>query len=113
MHDAWAGLRGWRVGTFGWRRNQRLYELMSEAHDLVRTHVAADHALGQSRLKRLIHDAAIILEVCCAARHERVERDILRHAAATRLEHAGDRVASRRGQEFHFPNALTAIAAVP
>jgi hypothetical protein len=58
MHDARTRPRGWRIGAFGWRRYQRLDQLVSEADDLVGAHVAADHPLGKARLKRLIDDAS-------------------------------------------------------
>src|SRR6202030_4574405 len=51
MHDTRTRLRVRGVRTFGRRRDQRLDKLMSEADDLVATHVAADHTVRQARLK--------------------------------------------------------------
>ena len=61
VHDAWTRLCGRRVRAFGRRRDQRLDELVAKADNLVGAHVAADHAVGQARLKRLIDDAAVRL----------------------------------------------------
>ena len=114
VHDARARLRRRRVRTFGRRRNQRLDELVAEADDLVDAHVAADHAVGQARLKRLIDDAAVGGEIRLAARHEIAASGIVfGHAAPARLQHANDaRRAGRLGRQLDLPDALTAIAAV-
>src|SRR5262249_5232046 len=106
MHDARAGLQG-AFRTL----NQRLYELMAEARDSVATHVAADHAVGQSRLKRLIDHAAIVPEIVGAARHERVQRDVFRHTAAPRFQHP--RTFRRFGEQLDLPHPLAAITPVP
>src|ERR1700732_423239 len=42
MHDARTGLRGWGIRAFRWRRDQRLDELVSKAHNLVGAHVTTD-----------------------------------------------------------------------
>ena len=70
VHDPRPGLCGRRVRAFGWRRDQRLDVLVSEADDLIGPHVAADHPVRQARLKRLIDDAAAPCEIGLAARHE-------------------------------------------
>ena len=67
VHDAWPRLRRWRIRPFGRRRDQRLDELVPEADDLIGAHVAADHAVRQARLKRLIDDAAVGREIAFAA----------------------------------------------
>jgi len=59
VHDTRTGLRGRGVRAFGRRRDQRLDELVSEADDLVGTHIAADQPVGQARLKWLIDDASV------------------------------------------------------
>jgi len=41
--------------------------LVPETDNFVRAHVAADHAVGQARLERLIHDTAFSGEICLAA----------------------------------------------
>ena len=59
MHNTRARLCGFRVRAFGRWRNQRLDELVPKTNDLVAAHIAADHALGQPRLERLIDDVAV------------------------------------------------------
>jgi hypothetical protein len=55
---------------------------MSEADDLVRTHVAADHAVRQARLERLIDDASAPVEIGLEAGHEIPKRQVLGDASA-------------------------------
>jgi len=76
---------------------QRLDELVSEADDLIGPHVAADHAVGQARLKRLINDASARGEIWFAARHELLKRQILRDAPPLRMQdaHSLHRVGAR------------------
>src|ERR1700719_3435488 len=59
MHDTRTRLCVWGAWASGRRRDQRLDKLVSEANNLVATHVAADHAVRQARLKRLIHDTSV------------------------------------------------------
>ena len=90
------------------RRQQRGDELVPEAHDLVRAHVAADHPVGEPRLERLVDDAPAVFEIPSAAHQKIIEHDSAWLAAATRLQHRHG-AAGRAG--FDLPNALTAIAA--
>src|SRR5215469_6246500 len=53
---------------------QRLDQLVTKADNLVDTHVAADHALGQTRLKRLVDDQPAIGEISLTAGDELAER---------------------------------------
>src|ERR1700722_2662443 len=112
MHDPRAWLCRLRVWTFRWRRDQRLDKLVSEADNLVRAHVATDHAVGQSWLEGLIDNASFIGEIRFALFHELAERHILGHAAAARVKYPNNRgVVGGCGHQFNLPHALTAIAA--
>ena len=92
---------------------QRLDELVSEADDLIGPHVAADHAVGQARLKRLIDDASVGGKIGRAARHELRKRHFLGHASPLRMQNAHyTRPARRLGNKFDLPNSLAAIAPV-
>src|SRR6202011_5783351 len=113
VHDARTRQRRWGVRAFRRRRDQRLDELVSEADDLVGTHVAADHAIRQARLKRLIHDTSVAREIGLAACHELPKRHFFEHAPAARLQNAHDaRLAGWSRNQFDLPNALAAITAV-
>src|SRR5207245_7365522 len=113
MHDARAWLRRFRVWTFGGRRYQRLDELMSEADDLVRAHIATDHAIRQPGPEWLIDDATFVREIRFAPVHEIAERHILGHAAAGRMQHPnGCRALRRFGRELDFPHPRAAVASV-
>ena len=90
MHNARARLCGFRVRAFGWRRNQRLDELVPKTNDLFAAHIAADHALGQPQLERLIDDAAVGSEIDLAKSHEVVERHIFGHAAPACVQNANN-----------------------
>ena len=70
--------------------NQRLDELVAKTDDLFAAHVAADHAVGQPRLERLIDDAAFGCEIDLATSHEVVERHIFGHAAPARVQNANN-----------------------
>jgi transcriptional regulator with XRE-family HTH domain len=77
MQVDWAALApcmmrgpGCAAGALGRRRNECLDQLVSKANDLVGAHIAADHALRQARLKRLIDDAPARREIRLAPRHE-------------------------------------------
>ena len=86
---------------------------MSETDHLVDAQVAPDHAFGQARLERLIDDAAGGREIGFAVRHKVFEGQLLRHAAALRVQHAdAPRFSWRFVDQFDFPNALTPISAV-
>src|SRR6516164_3488269 len=74
VHDAWARLRGWRIWSLRGRWDQRLDELVSEADDLIRPHVAPNHAVVQARLKRLINNAPAPGEIGLAALDEFLKR---------------------------------------
>src|SRR5439155_6996916 len=110
VHDARPGLRGRGIRAFGRRRYQRLDELVAKADDLVRAHVATDHAVGQARLKRLIDDAAVRREIGLAARHKAGKRHVLGKAAPTRMQDAYGTGAI--GDQFDLPDTLPAIAPV-
>src|SRR3984893_17463453 len=113
MHDARTRLRGRGVRAFGRRRDQRLDELVSEANNLVDTHVAADHAVRQARLKRLDHDASVGCKIRLAPCHELLKWHFFDHAPPTRMQDAHDALlAGRLGNQFDLPNALAVIAAV-
>jgi hypothetical protein len=113
VHDARARLCGFRVRTFGRRRDQSPDRLLPEADHLVRAHVAADHAVRQPDLKRLIHDATIVRQIRFAPAHEIAERHLLRDAASGRVQHPHDcAVPPRFGYELDFPHALATVAAV-
>jgi hypothetical protein len=86
VHNARAGLRGWRVPPLSGRRDQRLDKLVSEANDLIGPHVAPDHSVGQARLKRLIDDAPAPGEIGLAKCHEFLKRQILRDATPLRMQ---------------------------
>src|SRR5439155_6389614 len=76
-------------------------------------HVATDHPLGQTRLKRLVDDAAAGAEICLATRHEGAERQFFRHATPRRLQHPHEaRLPGCRGYSLDFPHALAPIASV-
>src|ERR1700720_2567819 len=77
MHDTWTRLRCQGGRAFG--RDQRLDELVTEANNLVDTHVATDHAVRQARLKRLIHDTSVG-EIVLAACHELPKGHFFEHA---------------------------------
>ena len=99
--------------ALGRRRHQRLDQLMAKADDLVGAHIAADHALGEARLKRLIDDRAIGREIGLATGHERGELHFPERAPAPRLQHAHVIVRARRVRhELDLPHSLAAIAAV-
>src|ERR1700722_10236158 len=113
MHDARAWLRRFRLGTFGRRRDQSLYELAPEADDLVSAHVAADHAVGQPGLERLIDDAALVGEIRFAQSHEIAERHLPRDAASRRVQYPNDcAVLCRLGCDLDFPHSLATVTAV-
>src|SRR5208282_1215532 len=113
MHDTRTGLRAWGIRAFGRRRYQRLDELVPEANHLVDTHVATDHAFGQARLKRLVHEASVGGEIGPAAYHELRKRHFFGLAPALCMQHAHDtRVTSQLGNQFYPPNSLPAIAPV-
>ena len=77
MQDARTRLGGFRIWAFREGRDQRLAQLVSEADDLIGTHVTADHALRQSILEWLIDDASVGGEVFLAATHEVSEQHVL------------------------------------
>src|SRR5258708_25285988 len=86
---------------------------MPETDNLVCAHIAADHAVRQPRLKRLVNDAPLGGEIALASVHEFAEGQNLRHAAAACVQYPNDRVLARRwGHELDFPHALAAVAAV-
>src|SRR5271167_1739565 len=86
---------------------------MSEADDLVRAHVATDHAVGQPGLERLIDDAAIVREIRFAPAHEFIERHIPRDAASERVQHPNDcAVLPGPGSELDLPPPPATMAAV-
>src|SRR5450631_4642904 len=109
MHDARARLCRFRVRTFGRRRDQSLDELVPEADDLLRAHVAADHAVWQPDLERLI-DEATVCEIRFAQSHEIAEAHIPGDAAAGRVQHP-DGCAVLPG-EFDLPHSLATVVAV-
>src|SRR6516165_880957 len=107
------GLCGRGVRALGRRWYQRLYELVPEAHHLVGTHVATDHAFAQARLKRLVHDASIGGEIGLAACHELRKWHFFRHAPSLCMQHAYDTcVTGQLGSQFDLPNALPTITPV-
>ena len=113
MHDARTRSPGLRVRALGRRRNQRLHQLVPESDNLVGAHVAADHAVGQPRLERLIDDAAVGREIGLAAAHEIAERHVFGDTASRRLQHAHQRALGCGWRsEFDLPDALPAVAAV-
>ena len=92
---------------------QRLDELVSEANDLISSHVASYHSIGQTRLKRLIDDAPAPGEIGLAACHEFQKRQILRDATPLGMQDAhGVRRAGSRRHLLDLPNSLATIAAV-
>jgi hypothetical protein len=95
-------LRRFRIRPFGRRRNERLDELMAEADDLIRAHVAADHAIRQTRLKWLIDDAATGREIGFATRHE----------VPLRMQHLHALRDLRSADQLDLPDTLATIAAV-
>ncbi|MHC2589447.1 hypothetical protein ACVIG9_003503 [Bradyrhizobium ottawaense] len=110
MHDARPRLRLGRVGAFRRRRDQGLDHLVPKARDPRAAHVAADHPVGQARLKRLVDDAAAPSEIRLAARHQLVEPDVLGPAPALGMEYTNRLVRVRK--RFDLPDALAAIAAI-
>jgi len=113
MHDPRARLCRFRVRTFRRRWDQRLDKLMSEADDLVRAHVATDHAVGQPGLEWLIDDTALVREIGFAPVHEIAELHMLGHAATGRMQHLNGFAASRGfGCELDLPHAFAAVASV-
>ena len=86
---------------------------MSEADDPIDANVAADHALGQERQKRLIDDASTETEIRFAPRHEIFERQRIWPAAAARMQN-GNTAGFGGGStnEFELPNPLPGVAAV-
>src|SRR6516164_5605168 len=109
MHDARTRLGGFRIGAFRRRRDQRLDQLMSEADDLVGTHVTADHTLRQSSLEWLIDDAAVGGEVFLAAAHEVGEQHALGQGAAAGMKNADQhQLVFGTGYELDLPYALAA-----
>ena len=86
VHDPRTWLRRLGIRPFGRWRDQCLDELVAKAHDLVGAHIAADHAVRQARLERLIHDAAIGREIRFASGHELRQRAAL--PARFRVAHA-------------------------
>jgi hypothetical protein len=86
---------------------------MPESDDLVRAHIATDHAIRQPGLKWLIDDATFVREIRFAPVHEIAERHILGHAAAGRMQHPnGCRAPRWFGCEFDLPHSLAAVASV-
>ena len=86
---------------------------MPKADDFIDTHIAADHALGQPRLKWLIDDAAARHEVRLAARHEINERHLFGHAPPERMQYANAcPFAGRFENLLDLPDPLTAVAPV-
>src|SRR6516162_1654744 len=63
LHDPRSRLRRRCVRPLGRRQDQRLDQLMAKPRDTIDTHITADHALGQTRLKRLIDDASAPAEI--------------------------------------------------
>jgi energy-coupling factor transporter ATP-binding protein EcfA2 len=101
------------VHPFRRRRDQSLDQLVSKSNDLVDAHVAADHALGQARLKRLINNQAAGGKIRRVARHELRKFKIFRPAAALRVQYAHHAVrVSAVGHQLDFPYALPAVAPV-
>jgi hypothetical protein len=77
-------------------------------------HVAADHAVGQTRLKRLVYDTSVGREITLAACHELGQWKFFEQAAAAPFQNAHKAcLAGRRGHQLDPPNPDTAIAAVP
>ena len=106
MHNTWAWLCALRVRAFRRRRDQRFDELVTETDDLVRAHVAADHAVAQPRLEWLIENAPVIGEIRDAASHEIAEQHLFGYAAATRMQHANECHVVRSDETssvFHTP----------
>jgi len=62
VHDPRSRPGGLGFRSFGRRRDERLDQLMAKPHDLVGADVATDHAVGQTRLKWLIHNTSAGVE---------------------------------------------------
>jgi hypothetical protein len=97
-------------GPFGWRRDQRLDELVADTGNPVARHVATDHPIGQTRLKRLVDDAPAPAEIRFAARDEVLQRQFFGSAAKLYMKHTDS--PGFAGQNFDFPHALATIASV-
>src|SRR4051794_33291985 len=110
MHDAWPRLRGRRIRSFRRRLDQRLDVLMTEPRDPLTGHVTTDHAVRQTRLKRLVDDASAPAEIALAAGHEGGERQLFGDAAAQCMQHTC--LVGFAVDEFDFPYALAVIATV-
>ena len=113
VHDPRTRLRGLGVRAFGGRRDQCLDELVAKAHDLVGAHVAADHAVRQARLERLIDDAAVGREIRLTTGHEIRQRQLFRHAAALRMQHPNRRCSAGKWiDQFDLPDPLAGVTAI-
>src|SRR5262249_55601616 len=111
--EAWPWLR--RVGRrrAGRDRIQRVDELLTEAGNTIAHLIAAHDAVDESRLIRLIDDAAVALEGARAAREELIDGLYGLDAAALGVAHAhatNQRFA--RVDRFDFPDADAAITTV-
>src|SRR5690349_14740087 len=114
MHDPGSRLCCRCIQSFERRFDQRLYILVSEADDAVRSHVAADHAVRQARLKWLIDDTAAPAEIVLAPSHEACERQLFRDASAQRMQHVHLTLSSAgcSVRKLHLPDTLAIITAV-
>src|ERR1700741_952005 len=113
VHDPRPGLGRRRIRPLRRRLDQRLDILVPEAGDVVPAHIAADHAVGQARLKRLIDDGAAPAEATFATAHKAVERQLFGHTAALRMQYTYKNVSGDcLTDKLHLPDPLPAIAAV-
>ena len=58
---------------------------MTKTNNSICAHVAADHAIRQACLKRLIDDAAIVADIVLAPRQKISQRNIYRYTATLSL----------------------------
>jgi hypothetical protein len=113
VHHARPWLRLWGVRPSGRWRHQRPDELVAEADDLIGPHVAADHAVRQAGMERLIHDAAAVHKISLAACHEVAERHLLGQASPARMQHTHEAgLTGWRGHRLDAPDPLARVSPV-
>ena len=101
VHDAWPRLRLGRVGPCrGWRQ-QRADQLVAETDDRALAHIAADHAVPEPGLERLVDEAFATLKIGCEPSDQGIEGNLERNAVPRGVKDRNDRLgATPPGQQF-------------